>query len=145
MIRTAPRAGLAGLAGLAASLLVACAGGKLPPTVGTYCAGCQGTNQIILRPTGDALLTRLQLLFTNCPDRPTTMPLGFQGFVFEADAVAGAPAGADEFTAGELQIDTCGMDRFAGAFWLQRADGSRIDGRIDGALNVDVDPAAGQP
>ena len=46
---------------------------------------------------------------------------------------------------GELQIDTCGMDRFAGAFWLQRADGSRIDGRIDGALNVDVDPAAGQP
>ena len=48
-------------------------------------------------------------------------------------------------TTGELQIDTCGMDRFAGAFWLQRADGSRIDGRIDGALTVDVDPAVGQP
>ena len=60
-------------------------------------------------------------------------------------AVILAAAGADEFTAGELQIDTCGMDRFAGAFWLQRADGSRIDGRIDGALNVDVDPAVGQP
>jgi hypothetical protein len=133
--------------GLACTLLLAAGCGgvqRQPATVGTYCAGCAGgeSAQVLLRPApSDPQLESLQLVLGGCPEAlPATLPLGGMvgGFWWEAKAKAGAPATTAQFTGGELQVEACDMMQFRGAYWLQRDDGTRVEGRIDGPLTVDA-------
>lgn len=132
------RAGL-----LSIALVAACGGVGQNTSIGTYCAGCAGgeESQVLLRPSPlDPQLASLQLNLDGCPETvPAVIPIGgATGVWWEAKARAGAPAGAAQFTSGEVHVEVCDMMQFRGSYWLGRDDGSRVEGRIDGRLTVDT-------
>ncbi|MDX2094034.1 MAG: hypothetical protein SFX73_39755 [Kofleriaceae bacterium] len=127
---------------LVASAMLACgAGGATGPTPGVYCFNCQGVTRVTFTyvpSPAHAEVAKVNITFPGCPDAPTTLPLAFDnGFVVDTMLRPEASSAKTGFASGELQIEQCSMEHLRAGFWLQREDGSRIEGRVDVPLRVE--------